>query len=336
MSKLSTNKGNDYLALREAKIKRNNERLQELGLVTASKSKSKQVSGKKKHNIIESMATRVDNIPGVLRRSTRTRVSVSNLIVDGADDDNVVRKDNGHMDILLGNTKKRKRNSSAIEKDDDEERKDSITHKTIKMPQQSEAKPGTTRATIIDVSKVFCGDFNYPVFIGRQLKMPGKASVVEHANLLCRNDFGISFNKYSGVCEWRNNAIFLWVNIGAPDAEVNNEFFNTSDDTGNGMQMTWYGGSKMKPDSIAIQKLVLIGQKAAKNELPPSDGIVLWCRLYNKTKKTFDPYTCIGRLSYHSHDPEVRPIKFVWNLIDYDILKENDEIFNELVESSRW
>ena len=340
---------NEYLALREAKIQRNNERLQELGLVrnnhdvssaaasvfvTSSSGASRTKNTKKRvsPNDIESQSI-------VPRRSLRTRTSLSDVAVN--DDNNVVEQK-----IMNKNVEKENKSRKRTLETSTSNHKQTDLH-IIKPQNESIAKPGTTRATLIDVSKVLYGNFNYPIYIGRQLATTGKASVIDHAALVCRiNDKNpISFNKYSGVCEFKNDSIFLWVNIGSPDADVTNEFFTSSSSTNSAstttanstcpassdfisqhtsMHMSWYGGSKMKADSPSIQKLVYIGQKASRNELLPTDGIVLWCRLYNKSKKSFEPYACLGRLSYVDHDPNVQPIKFVWNLMDYNILVGND------------
>jgi len=195
---------------------------------------------------------------------------------------------------------------------------------------QSEAKPGTTRATYVDVKKVLYGHFDYPLFIGRRLANTGKAAVVEHANFMCGNEAAISFNKYSGVCEFQNNALFLWVNMNTPDADIKNDFVVDNDKA----RMTWYGGSRMKEESPVIQKLISIGKSAANGDLPESCGIVLWYRMYNIEKRNFEPYSCLGRLSYHSHESGSQPIQFVWNLLDYDRLKQTSGscIFDEIME----
>mmetsp|Transcript_12578 Transcript_12578/g.37106 ORF Transcript_12578/g.37106 Transcript_12578/m.37106 type:complete len:93 (-) Transcript_12578:433-711(-) len=64
--------------------------------------------------------------------------------------------------------------------------------------------------------------------------MFGKADVVDESIWVTEdeegsqgaNDYHISFNKYSGICEWQNDAIFLWVNIASPDADVVNDFLD--------------------------------------------------------------------------------------------------------------
>jgi hypothetical protein len=54
----------------------------------------------------------------------------------------------------------------------------------------------------------------------------GKAFVMEESAQLCSHHSGnISFNKYSGVQEWKN-ALFLWVNLGN-GGDVVNEFLDS-------------------------------------------------------------------------------------------------------------
>lgn len=92
--------------------------------------------------------------------------------------------------------------------------------------------------------------------------------------------------------------------------------------------MIWYGGSKIHQDTPAIQRLISHGKSVTNNNNHTSGSygqnchdIILWCRFFDKNEKAF-PYTCFGRLSYELHELNSRPIKFVWNLRDYDILKE--------------
>lgn len=331
---------NQYLALRDAKIKRNNEKLQKLGLVNKNSSTTRPNDDSLKSNdnsgIEEKKEASASKPQRPLRRSSRRRMlslSSSSSSVDQFQSEITTSQQRGsnkedERTTGSGNGNTRKRPRSAMGDNG------SNVRKVNRTPIRSEAKPGTTRATKIDVSRVLNGDFSYPIFIGHQLASPGKAAVVEHANLICRNDFGISFNKYSGVCEWNNEAIFLWVNINAPNADVKNEFFSDGNNDDE-MQMSWFGGSKMKEESPSIQNLIKVGQKAAhinnandiNGTLSKDCGIVLWCRYYDEKKKSFNPYVCLGRLSYHSHDPNVHPIKFVWNLIDYKVIKQSKIAF---------
>ena len=86
----------------------------------------------------------------------------------------------------------------------------------------------------------------------------------------------------------------------------------------------------MHDESNVIRRLLRVGQAAANGSLAPQDGLVLWCRLHDEAKRTFTPYVCLGRLSYHSHEPGSRPLKFVWNLMDYNVLAHHE---NESVQS---
>ena len=366
------NDGNEYLALREAKIKRNQERLHKLGLVTSSnndnssKSSSSKSSSSNNNNgnslpnsSTTSRSTSKSSTTVELRRSSRRNKSLSYQ-----EDMNQGQQE---MEITNENAKRKKRKRQ-ISNNKNVEQISNITTNTntttistnkdgvvtnknskgVQIKHAMDAKPGTTRATFIDVHKILFGQFNHPICVGQQLSTFGKVAVVEHADIQCQisnsSGNGISFNKYSGVCEWKNDALFLWVNINAPNADVKNEFFSPESTNNNiqveavssaaaasaasaavtcNMQMTWYGGSRMKEESPVIRKLISVGQKAANDQLASSaDGIVLWCRMYNTKKKTFDPYICFGRLSYYMHEPSEHPIKFIWNLLDYKVLKK--------------
>jgi len=207
-------------------------------------------------------------------------------------------------------------------------------------------EPGFTRSTEIDVHTILFGrpystqdeanrehtnqSHHHRGMIGKRLKYTGKATVVNSSATLSQrlsddgsssNGMMLRFNKYSGICEWKDDVIFLWVNIGAPKSEVVNKFLQ------GGRQITWFGGSRMHQHTPAIQKLLRIGisnHRESNSGVVPEKGdgssIVLWCRMYDRTKRTFLPYTCLGRVGYRSHDPDVHPIKFVWDLLDYKAL----------------
>mmetsp|Transcript_14221 Transcript_14221/g.23554 ORF Transcript_14221/g.23554 Transcript_14221/m.23554 type:complete len:305 (-) Transcript_14221:144-1058(-) len=149
-------------------------------------------------------------------------------------------------------------------------------------------------------------------FLGRTMEKTGKAFVM-HTSL---GGLHVSFNKYSGVQEWMNDAIYLWVNVGKKDDDVVNDFLD------NGRQISWFGGSRMHDETPTIQRLIRIGKDTKKD---PDKGIVLWCRHYNTAAKTYHPYTCLGRLSYESHVVGSRPLKFIWRLLDYDRLLQHED-----------
>ena len=79
-----------------------------------------------------------------------------------------------------------------------------------------------------------------------------------------------------------------------------------------------------------------VGQRASKGELLDSDGIVLWYRMYDEKRK-FGAYICLGRLGFHTHVAGSHPVKIIWNLLDYEILKhasetDGDCLFEEIMK----
>lgn len=81
----------------------------------------------------------------------------------------------------------------------------------------------------------------------------------------------------------------------------------------------------MHEETKVIRRLLRVGKSVAGGTSDSSNGIVLWCRSYDTDKKGHTPYVCLGRLSYHSHEPGSRPLKFVWNLMDYDRLTNHKD-----------
>ncbi|GFH52193.1 hypothetical protein CTEN210_08669 [Chaetoceros tenuissimus] len=306
---MSEVQGNAYLLMREKKIARNKQRLESLGL---SKSVSEiQASPKKTSSSRTSVESNVEVHQSIAtRRSSRLKNTST---------DDAVKDTDMHLEEAMKSKPTKKRQRTEI--DAPQNGINTLSTLPPKPIVQSEAKPGTTRATYVNLQSVLQGDFDFPVFIGRRLAATGKAAVIEHANFMCGNPPNISFNKYSGVCEFKNDCLFLWVNVNLPTADIKNDFIV---DNGKA-KMSWYGGSRMRPESPVIQKLISVGKRASQGKLPEDCGIVLWYRLYNSDKRVFEPYACLGRLGYENHEPNSQPIKFTWNLLDYDILQHANE-----------
>ncbi len=213
---------NSYLQLREAKMARNRDKLSKLGLAGAFHDSNIDAANTK--NVSKTSSDRKNASGGggsngavVTRRSTRLRKrssppspSSEDPSSEGQTKESTKGTISAGTDTVLSKLPVPKRNRIA----------------TSKPTTVSEPKPGTTRATNVNIRHVLYATFDYPIFVGRRLSKTGKAAVVEHANFMCGNGSGISFNKYSGVCEFRNDVLFLWVNIDAPDADVRNEFLN--------------------------------------------------------------------------------------------------------------
>lgn len=178
----------------------------------------------------------------------------------------------------------------------------------------------SARAMNLDMNKLVLGDEQVKGFLGHQLDRYGKAPVMELSAHKAVDGFSggpISFNKYSGVQQWGNDTLFLWINLGAPQSEVINDFLSS------GKQVTWFGGSRMHDESNVIKHLIKVGKKGSARS--PSTGIVLWCREYSRESKGFGPYICCGRLAYQYHEPGSRPLRFVWNLLDHERLMNHPE-----------
>lgn len=82
----------------------------------------------------------------------------------------------------------------------------------------------------------------------------------------------------------------------------------------------------MHDETNVIRRLLRVGKSVANGKNDSSNGLVLWVRSYDTSKKAHTPYVCLGRLSYHSHEPGSQPLKFVWNLVDYDGLVNHKDV----------
>lgn len=280
---------NSYMALRAAKIARNEARLAELGLLRplppattpSRKSRRKprtiapvEISGLRRSTRHTSRPTAYSDPPEPQRKRTKTKVSPTHW-------------------------------STHVEVDE-----------SPPPPVLTSISSKSVRSIRLDVGAL-CDEV-----LGMFMNQTGKAHVVEESvrRTSSRTDaHGLSFNKYCGVQEWNNDALFLWVNLGGNNGEYVNDFMD------GGRQMTWFGGSRMHDESNVILRLLRVGQRAKDGQLPSTDGIILWCRQYCPEKRSFGPYVCLGRLAYHRHAPGSRPLQFVWSLLDYDRLVNHEQ-----------
>jgi hypothetical protein len=272
---------NPYLALRRSKIARNEARLLQLGLVKASSF----LASRSETAVLPSSSqsrpsSRQDNPdkPTVLRRSTRRKTSPESLF-----------EPDEFKEQILHSPRPSKRS------------KQESTLPALVFPPQS------ARSMALNVAKLLYGDGNIPGFLGRYMTQTGKNHVMmESARLGVESnivDKPISFNKYSGVQQWGNDVLFLWVNLNAPKRDVvNNEFLD------GGRRVTWFGGSRMHDGSVAIRNLIRVGSSPDLANSPFSKGVILWCRQFIQNEKTFSPYFCLGRLSVSPRFAPRRPI----------------------------
>uniref|UniRef100_A0A7S2PPX6 Uncharacterized protein n=1 Tax=Skeletonema marinoi TaxID=267567 RepID=A0A7S2PPX6_9STRA len=185
----------------------------------------------------------------------------------------------------------------------------------------------SVRSINIDTKTLVLGETGV---LGQMMDHTGKEFVINESFALAAHPDDqkrlegsrLSFNKYCGVQEFKN-AIFLWINLGSKDNPVVNDFLDDA------RQVSWFGGSRMHDESPVIHKLLKMGQQHDEKEVgddnKPHSDIILWCRRYQTDTKKNTPYVCFGRLTYHSHVPQSHPLKFIWNLVDYDGLKNHSD-----------
>ena len=353
-AKQMTEEMNPYLARRMAKIAENEKRLRDLGLlshVVSGESKSRRITASPVSHQQPTNRTRsFSSVARPVRRSKRLRKESSS-------------SNSSHQDMRSTSAEKfteaaetTQGESTNAQENDNRAIKPSgcsPISKTFKDSIDSvvSVQPNSARAIEIDVNRLLFGidptTASGDGMLGKQLSKSGKAFVMEESARLaarsgCEEPSSISFNKYSGVQEWKNDVLFLWVNLNAPpqqcDVVVVNEFPHS------GRQITWFGGSRMHDQSPVIQRLIRVGnrdhtQSWDDNGITASFGIVLWCRRFVQSKKNFSPYVCLGRLSYSSHEPGSRPLSFVWNLVDYEKLVDHPDTnirasFHEIVKAA--
>jgi len=115
----------------------------------------------------------------------------------------------------------------------------------------------------------------------------------------------VSFNRYSGVTEFLT-CTFLWVNIS--EANGLGRYDNALSDGGRRIQ--WFAGKHVRGDSQLVEHLSSSGR----------GDVLLWVRPADDRGSALGPYVCLGRLRHVSHDPEIMPIGFVWELVDRDAI----------------
>ena len=289
---------NEYEALRQAKIARNQARLRALGLLGPSRVATVRSAPPRKTPAAAAAATAATAIVTPRRRSPRISSTVEPRV-----------------------TRSQKRRWEGDEKAASAVVAEQVAPPKRRAPTTVSAPPApnSARALTLNVNSLL-----HDVGLGRRLEHTGKAAVMQRAAKHCHHDNNtmprtttnnnnISFNKYSGVQEWRN-AVFLWINRGAPRADVVNTFYDTD-------HVTWFGGSRLHDAAPVVQRLT-----NNASSLSSSNNIVLWSRQYDG--KTFTPYQCLGRLRYVSHEPGSQPLAFCFRLLDYERLPV--EVQNEL------
>lgn len=296
--KKATAPKNAYLLLREAKIARNQERLRELGLERRLSPVDVDVLPSSKKRKPVSKRITPPSFPE--RRSSRLQGSSVNYTEVSVDNElGKKRGKEGLSPPLDFSSSVTSQHSHALTLEQLKVINDSSLPETQPLSSLMNSPKNSARVMYINVEKLLFGtanDDDEDGVLGVLLPTTGKAFVMlesaRRAVLSDQYQVGpISFNKYSGIQEWGNDVLFLWVNLGAPNSEVVNVFLE------NGRQVTWYGGSKMHDETNSIRKLKRVGMHAAAGGANLNQAVVLWCREYDRARKAFGPYVCLGRLS---------------------------------------
>ncbi len=327
---------NPYLALREAKIRRNEARLRELGLLKANNKQSTSDLIQEDSRKQQDKSQRKRAFPGdkaaslALRRSNRLSEQPQTVNFKET------------TDFAHSQKTKRPRVVTPATIDDSftTEITDSQNNKSptqIKPPAANSVRGISLCTQLLTMGtsenktkKRNAGLLGLPMErVGKEFviyKSFDVAASVEDRQRL--EGARLSFNKYSGVQEW-NDCVFLWVNLGAKGNTVVNDFMKS------GTQITWFGGSRMVDETPVVERLIRWGKEATDSH----SKIILWCRRFDSSMKAFGPYICLGRLSYHSHLQGSRPLAFLWNLLDFDRLTNNPDVdvqnnFRHLLQST--
>lgn len=332
---------NPYLAMREAKIARNEKRLRELGLLKPPQPPAAAAAAampRTKRSEMQKTILLIHN--GPVRRSSRISLKTKPDYKDVS----LPSESGTQQPAAVGRNRKRPR-SPVLEPDDQITSSTFVVAKRAPSRKSSPSTPAanSVRSIDLDVKTLVLGkdrssnDNNG--LLGKIMEHTGKEFIINESFSLAASaedqlrlsNTMLSFNKYCGVQEWKN-AIFLWVNLGTGDSP--NEFLEDAS------RVTWFGGSRMHDDSPVVHKLINYGKEASGSSVTKDEDekkvsdIVLWCRRYQPEIKKFSPYACFGRMGYRSHMPGSRPLSFVWDLLDRDgLINHDDPAVREMFEA---
>jgi len=246
----------EYELLREKNIRRNENRLKDLGLYREPPSPlppRKKVTKKRRGEL---------DVSG-LRRSSRHK---GKLEIDYRESDAILSKIDGMEKGVSGNVK---------EDGDANRKEEKIKHATPVELDNVDLAPytgggssgGKARDTSVNLGVVL------EEKLGKMMEHTGKACVVDFMGNATKNTTTsdairtIGFNKMSGILEFKD-VIVLWVNIGGKDNDFDNQFFD------GGREVSWFGGSRMHGETPVIKKLVKWSKRGAKKEVKEEEGVL--------------------------------------------------------------
>jgi hypothetical protein len=295
---------NELLARREANIARNVQFLEDLGLDAVKPVMTPEVSGsstKSKKRKIDANKTPVEPE----RRSSRIKNTPAPNYTE------IVSLD--ELDVKAGRARSRQSNRILdqpfdVSYDDhlsDSDLEEFVTKKRV-TPSKPKVKLQEMPPIPIDSSRSMSANVDFFLnSLASNLESPTKAAIMNKAH---SSKGGVRFNKYCGVAEWKNS-LFLWVNVPEPGVagDYPNEFREK------GKMMSWFGGSRMHAETPVVKRL-----------LKEKDQVLLFMRF------TQESYHCLGRLRKTAAMLNMHPVSFVFELIDFDRVKDSTYFKNVL------
>jgi hypothetical protein len=175
------------------------------------------------------------------------------------------------------------------------------------------AKPNTNPRSIKNLKVDLKHLTNH--FLGRIIPPLG-GQVKRAAMEECAPTSSPTFSRMSGIQEWKNS-ICLFVNVYGEGYK--NVFLE------NGRFITWFAQNRQWEGTPVVQRMInCAGGKTSEGTTVKATPVLLFCR--NKGQG----YVYCGKLGYSGHDPDRIPIRFVWELLDFDRISK-DEPFQDLI-----
>merc|ERR1711904_108916 len=125
------------------------------------------------------------------------------------------------------------------------------------------------------------------------------------------------FSKYSGIQEWAN-AVALFINVTGKNGQLYQNIFMD-----NFERMTWFAQKYHVEETPVVQRLLrLTSKREGDDSSRERDPVLLFCR------REGEPYIFCGRTALDHFDAESRPLKFIWKLVDNEVLRSSKEFMD--------
>jgi len=135
------------------------------------------------------------------------------------------------------------------------------------------------------------------------------------------------FSKMSGIQEWANGVVVLYVNVGDKNGNTYDNVFSRA-----GSQITWFAQARQNEDSPVIRVITATREmeeesvedawmRAENEELAPKYvdwPLHLFCRMEGCE------YVYCGRLKMVDYQPNKQPLKFDMRLLDAPLLRASE------------